>query len=47
MLVVRSFMFCVGLVIAAASLYPAPPEHQPNTDGKSGYPTDYVYPRYA
>lgn len=47
MLVVRSLLFCVGLVLAAASVHSTPPEHQPNTDGKSGYPTDFVYSQYA
>ncbi len=47
MLVVKSFLFCIGLVLAAASVDSAHPGHQPNNEGNSGYPTDFVYSRYG
>jgi hypothetical protein len=47
MLVVRSLLFCVGIVLAAASVHSASPQHQPNHDGKVGDPIDYIYPHYA
>ena len=47
MLVVRSLLFCVGLVLAAASVHSTPAGHPPNTDGKSSYPTDFVYSQFA
>ncbi len=47
MLVVRSLLFCVGIVLAAASMHSASPRHQPNHDGKVGNPIDYIYPHYA
>ncbi len=47
MLVIRSLMFCAGVMLAATSLHPWHSVHRPDSDGKSHAPTQYVYPRYA
>ena len=47
MLVLRPLMFCAGMLLAAASVHAWRTAPQPDSNGKSRAPTEYIYSKYA